>query len=118
MYLTRGLDDNTLSLSAATCMNVSSIVIKASPERFSEVLNALRESEVCALHFHDSKSAIVVTIEGENVDEEMEKMKELAALPNVLSAELIYTYSEDESKEAKKLFEANTDSVPNPLKDA
>ncbi len=98
-------------------MNVSSIVLKAKPEHFQEVLAGLEESDICDVHFHDEMGRIVVTIEGANINEEMEKMKLLSKTQNVLSAEMAYAYSEDESIEAKAKFENIEDPVPEELRD-
>lgn len=98
-------------------MNVSSAVVRTKPEHFEEVLNSLHASDLCDVHFHDEIGKIVITIEGENVDEEMKKMKQIQGLSHVLSAELIYSYSEDELAEAGKLFEKRENIVPEILKD-
>jgi nitrate reductase NapD len=98
-------------------MNVSSIVLKAKAEHFDDVLAGLKESEICDVHFHDEMGRIVVTIEGENINEEMDKMKLLSQTPNVLSAEMIYAYSEDEIAEAKDKFERIDNPVPEELRE-
>lgn len=98
-------------------MNVSSIVLKAKPEHFDEVLAGLKKSDICDVHFHDEAGRIVVTIEGANINEEMEKMKLLSQITNVLSAEMIYAYSEDEMIEAKAKFENIENPVPEELRD-
>jgi len=46
------------------------------------VLAALSSSDLCDVHFHDQqKGTIVVTIEGRDVGEEMDKMKEIEKMP-------------------------------------
>lgn len=97
-------------------MNVSSIVIKAKPGHFEAVLRELKDSDICDVHFHDELGRIVVTIEGANINEEMEKMKALSQAPNVLSAEMVYAYSEDELAEAKDKFEKIDNPVPEELR--
>jgi nitrate reductase NapD len=77
-------------------MNVSSIVIKTSPEHLKDVLGSLNSSDFCEIHFHDKLGRIIVTIEGVNVDEEMKKLKLLQKTDRVLSAEMVYSYSEGE----------------------
>ncbi len=77
-------------------MNISSIVVKAAPGKGNAVLEGLRESGLCEVHFHDDRGRIVVTIEGRSIDEEMEKLKAIQALPSVVAAHLAYAYSEDE----------------------
>ncbi len=98
-------------------MNVSSIVIKAKPGHFEEVLSGLKDSDICDVHFHDELGRIVVTIEGANINEEMEKMNTLSQAPNVLSAEMVYAYSEDELAEAKDKFDTIENPVPEELRD-
>jgi len=75
-------------------MNISSIVIKTSPEHLKDVLESLNASDFCETHFHDELGRIIVTIEGENVGEEMKKLKLLQKTDRVLSAEMVYSYSD------------------------
>ncbi|MGW8272239.1 MAG: chaperone NapD [Thermodesulfovibrionales bacterium] len=77
-------------------MNISSIVVKTRPDVMEGTLKALEDSGLCTVYFHDPTGRIVVTVEGEDATEEMEKMKALMSLPGVISADLAYTYCEDE----------------------
>jgi nitrate reductase NapD len=77
-------------------MNVSSLVVKVLPADMELALAALAGSGLCEVHAHDrEKGSIVVTIEGRNVGEEMDKMKAIEKLPHVLGAALVYAASED-----------------------
>ena len=77
-------------------MNVSSLVVKVSPERMDPALAALKGSGLCDVHAYDrEKGAVVVTIEGKDVGEEMDKMQAIEKLPDVLEAALVYAASED-----------------------
>ncbi|MEA3477049.1 MAG: chaperone NapD [Bacteroidota bacterium] len=97
-------------------MNISSVVIKTSPKNLDEVLKSIRESDFCEYHLHDEKGRIIVTIEGINVDEEVKKLRLIQAIPNVLAADLMYSYAEEElEKEKEKL--GKSDSVPEWLND-
>ena len=96
-------------------MNVSGLVVKTKPEHLKSVLNSLNSSDLCEVHFHDETGKIVVTIEGENVNEEMIKMKKIQNIPDVLSAELIYSYSENELAQAEELFKKRGEQVPDEL---
>jgi nitrate reductase NapD len=98
-------------------MNISGVVVRTKPEHFKDVLKSLEDTDLCEVHFHDKKDRVIVTIEGEGVDEEMHKMKQIQCITNVLSAELVYSYSEDEIEKAKNLFEKQDNPVPNILKD-
>lgn len=101
-------------------MNISSLVVKVSPGSMDSVLAALSGSDLCDVHFHDQqKGTIVVTIEGQDVGEEMDKMKTIEKLPHVLGAALVYAYSEAELDAALRAIAERTGSpVPEGLKDA
>ena len=101
-------------------MNISSLVVKVSPESMDSVLAALSSSDLCDIHFHDQqKGTIVVTIEGKDVGEEMDKMKAIEKMPHVLGAALVYAYSEAElSAAAARIAEGSGDPVPADLKDS
>ncbi len=78
-------------------MNISSIVIQAKPEYIAGIVAICEESDFCDYHFHDvEKGKIIVTIEGENIDEEMSKMKKIEQIPHVICADMMMAYSEDE----------------------
>lgn len=98
-------------------MNISGVVVRAKPEHFTAVLKSLEDTDLCEVHFHDKKDRVVVTIEGKSVGEEMHKMKQIQSIVNVLSAELVYSYSEEELEKAKNLFEKQSDLVPDVLRD-
>ena len=99
-------------------MNISSAVVKTTPEHLQEVLHTLNAVDQCEIHFHDKQGRIVVTIEGETISEEMETLKTIQALPHVLSAELAYAYSEKELADAIRHVEIRKDAVPDALKDS
>ena len=77
-------------------MNVSSIVVKTTPEHLHDVISDINAIDLCEVHFNDDEGRIVVTIEGEDISGQMELMKEIQALPNVFTANLSYSYCEDE----------------------
>ena len=78
-------------------MNVSSLVVRVSPENIELALAELKDSGLCDVHAHDrEKGAIVVTIEGKDVGEEMEKMRAIEKLPHVMGAALVYAAGEAE----------------------
>jgi nitrate reductase NapD len=72
-------------------------VIQAKPEFVEGIIAICEASDFCDYHFHDvEKGKIVVTIEGENIDEEMSKMKKIEQIPHVICADMMMAYSEDE----------------------
>ncbi len=81
-------------------MNVSSIVVKTAPEHMESVINRINEIYLCEVHFSDAEGKIVVTIEGYSIQEQMESMKCIQGMPFVVSANLAYSYCEDELADA------------------
>ena len=95
-------------------MNVSSIVVKTDQEHLQEVIDNINAVELCEVHFNDDEGKIVVTIEGENIDEQMQRMKKIQKIPFVVSANLSYSYTEDEVANALDLIMDSND-VPDTL---
>jgi len=83
-------------------MNISSIIVKTLPEHLEDVKKEIDKTGFCDIHFEDERGIIIVTIEGKNVEEEIEKVRILEALPNVISADMHMSYCEDELEEMKK----------------
>ena len=97
-------------------MNVSSIVIQCRQEYFDSVKEWCEESELCDYHFGDaSKGKIIVTIEGEGVEEEIAKLTKIQQAPHVIAADMMMSYQEELDEEIKKLNAA--DAVPPMLND-
>ena len=97
-------------------MNISSIVVQTVPKFLDEVVNSLKNSDACDYHMHDEKGRIIITIEGEDVSEELKKMKVIEMIPHVISAEMQMAYSEDELEKNMARLE-NADLVPKVLND-
>jgi len=97
-------------------MNISSIVVKALPENVDIVIERLKESGVCDYHLHDPKGKIIVTIEGKDVEEDISKLVEIQIIQDVISAEMMMTYQEDQLDEEVKRLEAEG-VVPEMLND-
>jgi len=101
-------------------MNISSLVVKVLPMNMDPALEALNRSGLCDVHFHDQqKGTVVVTIEGKDTGEEMDKMKAIEKLPHVLGAALVYAYSEAELDAAARIIAERPDRpVPEVLRNA
>ncbi|MCJ7765143.1 MAG: chaperone NapD [Thiovulaceae bacterium] len=97
-------------------MNVSSIVVQTVPKYLDEVVQSLKECKVCDYHFHDEKGRIIITIEGESVSEELEKLRVVEELPHVVAADMQMAYSEDELNAHMEVIN-NADAVPKMLND-
>ena len=96
-------------------MNVSSIVVQTTPKFLDEVVESLKNCEVCDYHLHDEKGRVIITIEGEDVSEELGKLKVIEAIPHVIAADMQMAYSEDELDANIKVIN-ESDAVPNLLK--
>ncbi len=98
-------------------MNLSSVVIQTRPEYLKKVLAMVKSSPYCEYHIHDEKGRIIVTIEGVNTEEEVEKLKQVQAIPDVISAEMVFAYSEDELERERQFLETTDDNIPGWLND-
>ncbi len=76
-------------------MNISSLIVKTLPEKCAEAAAALSAGGFCEVH-HAKNGTIIVTIEGEDVSDELRKLKQVEQSPFVLSATMIYSFCEDE----------------------
>ncbi len=97
-------------------MNISSIVVQTTPQYVEEVVQNLKECEACDYHLHDEKGRIIITIEGNGVKEELEKLKVIEAIPHVISADMQMAYSEEELDEHMEVL-GNAELVPKILND-
>ena len=90
-------------------MNISSIVVQCKSEHFDKVKEWCERSEFCDYHFGDKeKGKIIVTIEGKDVSEEIEKLKQIQVAPHVIAADMMMTYQEDMlDEEIKNLSQQN-----------
>ncbi|HIP18494.1 MAG TPA: nitrate reductase [Sulfurovum sp.] len=97
-------------------MNISSIVVQTLPENVESVIESLKQSGVCDYHMHDPKGKIIVTVEGKDVEEEIEKLVAIQILPDIIAADMMMTYQEDQlDAEIKKMEEEGV--VPEMLND-
>jgi len=97
-------------------VNISSIVVQTLPQNVESVIESLKESGVCEYHLHDPKGKIIVTVEGKDVEEEISKLVAIQILPNIIAADMMMTYQEDQLDEEIKKLEKE-DIVPAMLND-
>ena len=97
-------------------MNISSIIVQTLPKYVNEVVVSLKNCDVCDYHMHDELGRIIITIEGDGVQEELKKLKVIEAIPYVMSADMQMAYSEDELSAHMEVLE-NADLVPKVLND-
>ena len=92
-------------------MNISSIVIRSLAEYTEQLVAALKKSDVCDYHLHD-ETKIIVTIEGDGISEEIAKLKKIQAMEHVISADMMYSYSEEELDKEKDKIEKSDGIKP------
>ncbi len=93
-------------------MNVSSIVVQTTPKFLDEVVEALKNLDICDYHFHDEKGRIIVTIEGEGVEEEIKKLTVIQTTPHVVAADMHFAYTEDELNAERDKLEIEGTTIP------
>jgi len=81
-------------------VNVSGIVVRTTKEHLQEVIENINSIGLCEVHFHNPEGKIVATIEGESINDQMERFKLIQSVPFVLSAAFSFSYCEDELKGA------------------
>ncbi len=98
-------------------MNFSSIVIQARSEYIDGIIEEINSGDFCEYYLHDKqKGKIIVVVEGESTDDEIQSVKKIEQIPNVVSATMMMSYSEEElDKEREKL--GMEDDVPQMLND-
>ncbi len=96
-------------------MNYSGVLVKTLPGNQDKVVKLLNDSGLCEVQMYEN-GHIIVVIEGKDTEEEVNKLKQIMELENVISADMIYSYVEDN---IDKLREELTlaDDVPGILKD-
>jgi periplasmic nitrate reductase NapD len=80
-------------------VNFSGILVMAKPESHSQVIGALNALEGVEVHQVDAVTGrIVVVQEAEDIHAEIEGVKRIKALPNVIMAEMVYHYLADDER--------------------
>jgi nitrate reductase NapD len=98
-------------------MNLSSIIAQVKPHHLKEVIKLIKNSTDYEYHIHDETGKIIITIEGKDTEEEINKLKKLKTLSHVISAEMVFAYSEEELEQDKDKLERLKDNIPDWLND-
>jgi nitrate reductase NapD len=70
-------------------MNISSIIIQTLPEHIESVIKAVNESDFCDYEVHNDIGKIVVTLEGKDAGEEIEKLIKIQQIPHVIAIQIL-----------------------------
>jgi len=88
-------------------MNISSIVVQALPKYVDELVEYFKSEDFVDYHLHDKeKGKIIVTVEGDGVEEEIQKLVKIQQHPHVIAADMMMTYQEEELDEEIKRLES------------
>lgn len=96
-------------------MNISSLIIRVKEIHAEELIKKLDASGLCECHLYEN-GKLIVTIEGQDTDEELQKLSSIKRFEEVIAADLIYAYSERELEEARNNIEI-AESTPSWLND-
>jgi nitrate reductase NapD len=77
-------------------MIISGIVIITHPDKLEDVGARIDKIPWVDVHFSDAVGRMVVVIEADDVEESMDRVNQLKALPHVIMAELSQYYTEDD----------------------
>jgi len=92
-------------------MNISSIIVQTRQENYDKVVEMLKESGLCDYHFGDKdKGKIIITIEGEGVEEEIKKLTAIQSMPFIAAADMMQSYQEELDEAIRELNAA--DEIP------
>ncbi|MBC34482.1 MAG: nitrate reductase [Bacteroidetes bacterium] len=86
-------------------MNISSVVVQCKPESMDEVKRGLLKDDLCEIHLEDDKGRIIITLEGSGIEEEIAKLKKVQSIKGVISAEMMYSYAENELDQIREKLE-------------
>jgi len=92
-------------------MNLSSILVVTAPLHLDSCITQLNSLPGISVHFSDIESARIIIIqEAESINAEVDGLKCIKALPQVLFAEMVYHYFENDT-EAKVRMPKDLDEM-------
>ena len=96
-------------------MNISGVVVRVLPEHEEKTIANLKAIDFCEYHMHED-GKIILSIEGENISEEIKILNQIKRLEHVISADVAYSYCEEELDEERELLDKN-EAIPAWLND-
>jgi nitrate reductase NapD len=85
-------------------MNISSVIVITKKNSTSDVIKTLNSINECEVHMHEGQK-LVVSIEAEDIAAETGVMKEIENTAGVVSAKLVFAYSENEIEDEMRKIE-------------
>ena len=77
-------------------MIISGVLVVAKPEHQSQIRTALEVFPWADVHHEDPDGRLVITIEADDIDQAIARLREVQKLPRVILAEMVEHYVEDE----------------------
>jgi nitrate reductase NapD len=80
-------------------MMVSGVLVVAKPEHQSQVRTALEVFPWAEVHHEDPDGRLVITIEADDTDQAMARLREVQELPRVILAEMVEHHVGDDREQ-------------------
>lgn len=97
-------------------MNISSAVVHIKENTNEAVIFKINSIDGCEVH-HTEGQKLIITIEAESSDKEIEAITKIEKDENVISASMVYAYSEDELDSERDKLEKTENNIPDWLND-
>jgi len=97
-------------------MNISSAIVHIKKNTNAAVIEKINSISGCEVH-HPEGQKLIITIEAESADKEIGAIREIERDKNVISASMVYAFSEDELDEKRDKLDRNVDNIPDWLND-
>jgi nitrate reductase NapD len=75
--------------------HISSLIVRARPERLTAIAAGIVEMPGAEIHRSDAIGKLIVVLETENQGEIADRLRAMEALPGVLNVSLIYHHADD-----------------------
>lgn len=76
-------------------MMISGVLVAARPEHQSQVRTEVEAFPWAEVHHHDPDGRLVITIEADDTEQAMARLREVKELPRVVLAEMVEHYVDD-----------------------
>lgn len=97
-------------------MNISSVVVFFNMDKEERIKAEIEGIENCEMHLNTGDGRLIVTLEGQSVDDEVRMLGQLKKIDGVISADMIFAYAEDELNAERDKLQGNP-KIPDWLND-
>ena len=76
-------------------MNIAAVLVATTPPNIESVRDQISAHEWADVHHINDDGRMMITIEGDNGEQDIERLKSVKSMPNVISAEMVeYCFDE------------------------